>query len=396
MLEIARTRTPNHKKQFGQFFTSNCDHILRGLEKYVRGKVVTDPFAGSGDLLSWALRNGARRARGHEIDKKYIDNKTTFYHDSIKDPAEYKFVLTNPPYLNINKADQKTKEAYLRNSGFEDLYHVSLASIMKSEEGIVIVPINFLSSERANKIRGKFFDYFLILEMNYFKHQVFDDTTYNVIAFYYQKKKNYFDDHFSIKTHIYPDDKTADTEINKYSNWAIGGDFINKINNQKNILGVRRLIEDDINNNFGENVVNAAYNHIDDKKTIKISPEVKRMIDNNIIMLKSIDSGTPEGRIALEDIRRHGVRCLVSKPSSRHMIHLIFSKPVSVEEQVKLIELFNKEFNEMRKKSLSLFLTNYRDNDRKRVAFDFVYKFVNQLYFTKINSSAGEKMTRYL
>lgn len=39
------------KKQLGQFFTKNSDYILNGLEKFVKGKDVIDPFAGNEDLI---------------------------------------------------------------------------------------------------------------------------------------------------------------------------------------------------------------------------------------------------------------------------------------------------------------------------------------------------------
>jgi len=35
------------KKQLGQFFTTNSDYILRGFEKFVKNKEITDPFAGN-------------------------------------------------------------------------------------------------------------------------------------------------------------------------------------------------------------------------------------------------------------------------------------------------------------------------------------------------------------
>ena len=47
----------SQKKQLGQFFTKNSDYILSGFENLVKGKNVSDPFAGSGDLLLWAKRN---------------------------------------------------------------------------------------------------------------------------------------------------------------------------------------------------------------------------------------------------------------------------------------------------------------------------------------------------
>ena len=77
----------NEKKQLGQFFTKNSDYILNGLDKFIKEKEVIDPFAGGGDLISWAKNNGAIKVKGYEVDKK-IDNKVIFYNDSIKNPQD--------------------------------------------------------------------------------------------------------------------------------------------------------------------------------------------------------------------------------------------------------------------------------------------------------------------
>ena len=145
------------KKQLGQFFTTNSDYILQNLDRYIKGKIVSDPFAGSGDLLDWAKNNGAKKTSGFDVDKKLIGNKNIFYNDSLNNPKKYQFVLTNPPYLNINKADKLTKKKYFKNSNFEDLYQISLSAIMDSEEGIVIVPINFLSAVRMGRCWNLFY-----------------------------------------------------------------------------------------------------------------------------------------------------------------------------------------------------------------------------------------------
>lgn len=374
-----------NKKQLGQFFTINSGYILKYLDKFIKGKDVVDPFAGGSDLVLWAKNSGAHKVRGFEIDKKFIDNEDIFYNDSIKNPLKYKFVLTNPPYLYINKADKKTKEKYFQGTDFEDLYQISLFSILDSEEGIVIAPINFLSAENSKKIRKIFFSKFEIIEMNYFTHQVFPDTTYNVIAFYYKKKDDYFKDRFTIKTRIYPQDKIIDIELKKTFDWSINGKFLKIVNNQKNDLGIRRLTEKDVLQRSGNIELPAAYNHIKTIGKIKISEDLYEEIKSNIIFLKAIDSGSEEGKISLEDIRKYGVRCLVSKESSRHMVYFIFQKKIPIFEQQKIIESFNREINKMREKYSSLFLTNYRDNGRKRISFDFVYKFINYLYSNEIN-----------
>lgn len=380
----------NKKQQLGQFFTKNSDYILNGLEKYAKNKKVIDPFAGGGDLIVWAIKNKAKSVKGYDIDSRYVDSKNIFSNDSINNELEYDFVLTNPPYLNVNKAGKEIKEKYFSKFGFEDLYQISLYSILNSKEGIVIVPVNFLSAENSKKIRDIFFSKFEIAEMNYFKHQVFPDTTYNVIAFYYRKKKDTFSDKFSIKTHIYPDDKIVDIELRKDFNWAIGGEFRKEIEKQENLLGVYRLTEEDIKKNNGPIKISASYNHIKTQLNIEVSEDIYKLIKSNIIFLKAIDSGSEEGKIALENIRDYGVDCLISKPSSRHMIYLVFKKQIPILEQEKIIKLFNEEINKFRDIYLSLFLTNYRDNDRKRISFDFTYKLINYIYFNKLNYAQKE------
>ena len=373
-----------NKKQLGQFFTTNSIHILAGMETYIKEKNVTDPFAGDGDLLLWAKKLGAKSVKGFEIDKKFINGNNVFFNDSLLCPKKYEFVLTNPPYLNVNKADKATKEKYFKN-GCEDLYQMSLTAIMDSEEGIVIVPINFLSAENSEKVRGKFFSKFEIVKMNYFKNQVFSDTTYNVIVFYYKKKKkkkNIYKDSFKIKTRIYPDKRNIFIKLVKKHGWLIGGGYINRIKSQKNELKIYRLQEKDLTN--GEYGLRAAYNHIKERKVFFVSEEKRKLIKDNIILLKAIDSGSEKGKIALEDIRNYGLEGLVSKLTSRHMVQLIFGKQITINEQKKIIELFNEELKKQRKEHNSLFLTNYRDKDRKRISFKFTYKLINYLYANKL------------
>jgi len=141
------------KTQLGQFFTTNSDYILQRFEKFVRDKEATDPFAGNQDLFKWAEKNNCKKITGFDCDKKYVDDKKVFYNNSLGSPKKYKFVCTNPPYLHKNKADKKIKERFFSgvNSCFEDLYQVSIFSILNCEEGILIVPLNFLSAENSRK-----------------------------------------------------------------------------------------------------------------------------------------------------------------------------------------------------------------------------------------------------
>lgn len=371
------------KQQLGQFFTYKSDYILQNLQKYVVGKDIVDPFVGSGELLNWAMNNGARSVKGFDVDKRFVDGKTRFQNDSLLNRQKYDFVLTNPPYLNINKASGTIKEKYFNAllPRLEDLYHLSLFSIMDSEEGIVIVPVNFLSAKNSEKIREAFFSKFKIVEMNYFKEQVFSDTTYNVIAFYYIKHQESFQSRLKIAMHVYPDEKSTEVLLERAYGWGIGGRITQKMDEIGNALGVHRLTEAHMKNGQGKKEIRAAYNHIDNRLKVKVSEELYALIKSNILLLKAIDTGSLQGRISLEDITQYGADCLISKESSRHMIHLLFSTSVPLSEQRELVRIFNEYLGDLRNKQLSLFLTNYRDKNRKRISFDFAYKLINYLYF---------------
>jgi len=374
------------KKNLGQFFTTNSDYILQGLQGFVKNKNVTDPFAGNQDLIRWSKKNNCKKIVGFDFDQGVVDNEVVFLNDSINSPKKYNFICTNPPYLHKNKATRETKENFFAgiHSNFEDLYQVSIFSILNSEEGIIIVPLNFLCAENSSKIRNLFFDKFEIIKLNIFSEQVFDDTTYNVVAFYFRRKKEISDKN-EIEAVIYPESKKIKLSIEKKYNWQFGGDFIHKIKNTKNNLGVFRLTEDYLKS--GEYDIEIALQNIKDRRILRISEDMKNLLGKNILFLRAIDSKTGK-KIQLEDIRKYKIAGLVGKITSRNMAHLIFKKVVPIEEQIELMEKFNSELNSNRNKYFSFFLTNFRDNNRKRISFDLAYKFLNLIYEKNPKQSA--------
>jgi hypothetical protein len=369
------------KKQLGQFFTKNSDHILWGFEEFIKNKEVVDPFAGRGDLIEWSIKNKCKKAIGFDYDKNYVNGKNVFYNDSINFPKKYNFICTNPPYLHKNKADFKTKEKFFSgiNSQFEDLYQISISSLLGCKEGILILPLNFLCAENAAKIRKLFFSKFEIFRMNVFLEQVFEDTTYNVISFCFKEKdNNSVKNEFSAT--IFPQKEKISLILEKKYNWQCGGEFINAIKNTKNDLGIFRLTKDYLKS--GRHEVKMAFQNINDRQSISLDEESKGLTAKNIIFLRAIDSKNGK-KIQLEDIRDYGVSGLIGKESSRNMAHLIFRKDVSIKEQIELMDRFNKELNSRRNQYFSFFLTNFRDNNRKRISFEMAYRFLNYIYNEK-------------
>lgn len=367
-----------NKSLRGQFFTTNADYILSNFSIYIKNKEAVDPFAGNKDLIFWAKKHKVKSIKGFDIDNQYADNKLVCQNDSINNPGQYKFIITNPPYLHKNKATAEVKQKFFNghNQIFEDLYQVSISSLMSSEEGIIIVPVNFLSAENSAKIRKIFFAKFEIISLNLFTEQVFNDTTYNVISFYYRIRKNAGHTNKFTAT-IFPDKKKINIELTKQDGWQIGGKFTNLINSTKNDLGITRLTEEQIIK--GNKDILLAYNNINKFKKYKVSDDFKKLLKKNIILLRAIDSKNNK-KIQLEDIRNYKTDALVGKQSSRNMAYLLFKDDISIDTQLNLIRSFNKELEKNRYQYNSLFLTNFRDNNRKRIGFDFAYKLINYVF----------------
>jgi len=315
---------------------------------------------------------------GFDCDRKYVDNINVCHRDSINDPCEYKFICTNPPYLHKNKADENTKKRFFSgyHSNFDDLYQISIFSILNCQEGILIVPMNFLSAENSGKIRDLFFNKFRIALVNFFAEQVFDDTTNNVISFYFERKMDKSDSN-EFQAIIFPEKRQIALTIEKKSHWQLGGDFISKVKNMKNHLGIRRLTEEFLHP--GEVEMKLAIQNMKDIKTFHISAHSSDLIERNILILRAIDSKMGP-KIQLEDIRKYGIAGLVGKKTSRNMAHIIFKSEISIENQKELMIEFNNRLNDERKRFFSFFLTNFRDNNRKRMSFELAYKFLNYIY----------------
>ena len=374
------------KSQLGQFFTTNSDYILQGLSEFIKNKEITDPFAGNQDLFGWAKKNKCKKIIGFDCDKNYTDDKKVFYDDSINSPKKYRFILTNPPYLHKNKADKKTKNNFFSgiHSSFEDLYQISIYSVLDSEEGILIVPLNFLCAENSKKIRNLCFEKFKIIKLNVFSQQVFDDTTYNVVSFYYKRKKD-FEDKNKISATIFPKKEKISFVIERKFGWQLGGNFIGQVKNAKNYLEISRLTEDFLKS--GNYEAKMALQNIKEKKNFNIDKNIKNVLKNNILFLRAIDSKNGK-KIQLEDIRKYDILGLVGKNTSRNMAHIIFGQKIPIEEQKELMQEFNQELNRNREKYFSFFLTNFRDNDRKRISFNFTYKLLNYLYEQKYSKQS--------
>lgn len=312
-----------------QHFTENYEEILQGIDFYPKEAV--DPFAGNCNLFEYSPNTNWEF---YDIDVK---DPRVKYRDSLLNPIDYtgKIVITNPPYLAKNKTDQ-FKEIFDKYQT-DDLYKASILSIMGCEEGILIIPLNFFTDEASREVREKFFSQYHVDYVNYFTHQVFKNTTYNVCSFYFKKGKQ------DSKPIIFNNGKSGEkhtlTLWEKFD-YRVGGEVFDFFQKEKPIFS--RVIGDEpANTNIFVNCL--------DTRTKHFGLEYKPGF---------VYKGQKNDRVFAT------LKC---------------EKDLTPEQQQKLVNSFNNCIESFRTTYGDLVFTNYRDHGRKRISLEDVYKICTML-----------------
>lgn len=336
----------NKKKKFGQFFTTNSSYIVGNLTKILPADaVVVDPFAGNWDLLNM-VKDGYE-VEAYDIDPK---NEDTIKQDTLLDPPDYKnkWIITNPPYLSKNKCKDK---AIYDKYNTDDLYKVSLKTIIGCEGGIIIIPVNFFSSY-DDDIRKEFLSKYRVKKLRIFEEQVFSDTSYTVCAFSFFKKDNNSQE---LKIEFMPSKEKMICDINDEDGFIVGSEFF-KIIDVQSKLSVGRLVDGDKSKDFTK------------------------------LFLRAVDTGTNNGRISLS-LKDEP---FYAKHSDRAFATITLSKKLSTKQQEFVAKEFNRMLEKYRKKYHSLFLTNFRNSTaayaRKRIEFKTAYNMIKYIIETKMDA----------
>jgi hypothetical protein len=336
------------KKSLGQFYTTREEYILQGCFVPEAALTVIEPFCGQGDLLKFVEREAKLQNREYKLECYDLEPKhqLAVQRDTLKNPPEYlgKFVVTNPPYLARNKSSDKSH--FDENPQLDDLYKIHISHLItgKPMGGVLVIPLNFWSSKDFD-LRAKFLQKFKVLRLNIFNNQVFDDTSYTICAFQFDTREP--DDTYTIDEIVfYPDGRTLPrVEISSSNNWTIGGKIYTLPNDDCKHTCTRATSL----NAKSPGLTKIFANCIDSTKKIGLSLTEEPYIDT-----------TP-------------------KLSARSFATLVIEPPISDAEQTVLVQRFNQFFNAERAKWDSLFLTNYRENGRKRITFELVYRIVKYL-----------------
>lgn len=321
-----------------QFYTTNAEQILTNLLNYLpKDCKIVEPFVGKGDLIPFI----------EQITKDYeiydIASNLCPSTDTLLNPPDYKgkYVLTNPPYMAKNKS--KDKSIYNKFE-LDDLYKIFIKTMIDRdvEGGILIIPANFLMDEYTSKLREDFFSKYQILHINYFTYQIFDDTSYSIIAFYFEKSNTYDKTILDIYT------KTDVKRKEVILNGRLFQDFYNKFNEIKPIVG--RIVSNNV-----DKATNIKVYCLDNKLS-----KIRAEYDENVFVGISTDR----------------VFFTMTQPKNRLL---------TIEEQKELVSKFNLLVNGWREEYENLIFTTYRENNRKRISFDLAYKILTGIIEEKFN-----------
>lgn len=335
------------KSQLGQFYTTNFEYILNGMV-IPRHSHIIEPFAGDGDLVEFANLFSPKQLELYDIDPK---KKCMTERDTLKNPPEYrgKFVLTNPPYLAKNK-HKGDKTVFLQYNQ-DDLYKCFISSLVDSGcvGGIVIIPLNFWCSIRKADalLRRMFLKNYTIIRVNVFYEKVFQDTGYTVCSIHFRPKRGSTSVD-EVPMRFYPTRSSAVIKLGDFNDYTIGGDILKLEQTDK--FKVERATT---KNKDSPGMTNILVKCIDDTVTSQLGLRI--VLDKD----RFVDE-TP-------------------KLSARSYATLIINPPISPERQQKLVDVFNARMRKWRAEYNSLFLTNYRENNRKRISFGLVFRLVNYL-----------------
>lgn len=351
---IKKEQTKINKKNKGQFYTTNNDYILDGLSIPNDITDIIEPFAGKGDLIDWAQKQGKTNISAYDIEPK---KEGIIKMDTLKNPPNYKdlWVLTNPPYLARNKCDDKSIFDMYNTNDLYKCFIKSLTQKQKCNGGILIIPAGFFFSPRNldTECRNDFMKNYKILKIKYFEETVFDDTTTTIVVILFEKSDIILTEQ-NVKWIFLPSGKEKIFNMSLNNDWIIGGDIYNLPTSNK--IKISRHVE---------------------------NIELKEGEQQTFMTLNALDSGTQTGRISL-DYKKDYI--YPAKDCSRTYATLrIHGIKLTEEQQKEVCTKFNVFIEKKREEFSSLFLPQFRESKeyaRKRIPFELAYKIVGNIIMT--------------
>ncbi len=414
-LDLDQTESKKRRK-YGQHFTTVSifeEFIVPHIKDHLYDYIWVDLFAGEGNLIlpllnlvpeskrlsffksqiflfdiqpEWtekSIENAQKYGIPAEIARKNIRTRDCMrnYPTFLQELALPVYHVTNPPYLYLGyivktAETQKYRPLFKNeNKGLQDLYQIALMNDLRNniDQMIYIIPSNFIfGNSVSNKIRDEFLPYYSIERSFIFEKQIFKHTGTNVMINFFQRNlaPNFSTVEF-MGTKIGKARKDNSYLLDPKHHYKAGSefeDFISQFEVKSPVKMNYYLKQQTVDNNPGEistKVIDANCFEGSQYKTLKINVDANlaHKIQSNILWIRTVDTGTMEGRAGLYTIRNSfqvdGI--LVTKATYRtHPIQMFFTPPLSESDQRLLQAYFNMILEHLRSVTDSEFLTTYK------------------------------------
>ena len=180
--------------------------------------------------------------------------------------------------------------------------------------------------------------------INIFEEPVFSDTRYTVCSFTFKKKVHSLE--ILTRCNIYPSKKIFSVFFNIKNYYSFSGNILNLPKSITFTIG--RLTKLNFTSEYATNILVQC---IDSNKKINAS-----IVTNELVYIDN-----------------------TKNMSARSYLSLLIEPKISFSLQKKLVLLFNNFLSKKRKIFFSLFLSQYREVDRKRISFNLVYNIFSYL-----------------
>lgn len=457
-LEKKENMDKKSRRKFGSHFTSIeifetyiFPQIKNDLDKYIW----VDLFAGEGNLVLPILKHIPLEKREIYFRNRIFlfDIQENMVHKCIKNAQLYgisentakgniivrdnledypKFLLrkklpvfhiTNPPYLYLGYIrKQKDTQKYLKlfnaqNNSYQDLYQLALMNDLHNgiENLIYIIPSNFLfGASVSNKFRKDFLLHYTIYKVVIFETKVFEFTGTNICITFLKKKHIPKEEIITFQgIKIKQGNKFLEKEYrldpkNYYRAGSIFTDFLNAYQTKKPLEVNYYLLKKEVLENRGPFEIQAIdanqyANNNYKKLLLRVNKELKEKIKNNILYVRTLDSGRYEGRVGLgiiEDDFNVSAIYVSGNTYRTHPIQIFFKPIISIELQLIIQKYFNYILEDFRKKTDSEFLTTYKYSQalytRKYLGLTQTRKLIETFPFNSLTPNEVEILERYI
>lgn len=447
------------KRLYGEHLTSSdifIEFIFPKIKSILNNFTWIDLYAGEGNLIFPILEQVPEAEREHffnehiflsDIQEKMVEecvkrainlgvnenfarelillNDNLKEHPEILDTLKHPiYHITNPPYLYLGYIRKhKETEKYLplfennENEGYQDLYQIALMNDLRNniENLIYIIPSNFLfGASGTNKFREDFLQYYNIVKVIIVERQIFEFTGTNICICFFKKKEtpsHQIQNFSGVKITKQEGSEERNYTLKPEFKYRAGSEFEEFLikNRDKKPLTVKYyLLNEEVLKNKGSFEVevidaNKYQNNQYVKLTINSNEYLKNQINSNILYVRTVDSGSNEGRAGLgvirEDFNVDGI--YVSGNTYRtHPIQIFLTPILPHKDQLLLRDYFSLMLEYFRDKLDSEFLTTYKYSNaeytRKYLGLTQVRSLIETFPLLTYNEEEAQLLKRYI